>query len=89
MKLKKGFKLRDVCGEKVIVAQGLEHIDFSKIVSLNESAALLWEKLQGKEFDTATATTLLIEEYDVDTATAQADARRLLDHWKEIGVVEE
>lgn len=89
MKLKKGFELRDVCGEKVIVAQGLEHIDFSKIVSLNESAALLWEKLQGKEFDTTTAATLLIEEYDVDTATAQADARRLLDHWKEIGVVEE
>ena len=89
MKLKKGFELRDVCGEKVIVAQGLEHIDFSKIVSLNESAALLWEKLQGKELDTATAATLLIEEYDVDTATAQADARRLLDHWKEIGVVEE
>lgn len=89
MKLKKGFELRDVCGEKVIVAQGLEHIDFSKIVSLNESAALLWKKLKGKEFDTATAATLLIEEYDVDTATAQADARRLLDHWKEIGVVEE
>ncbi|HIU89643.1 MAG TPA: PqqD family protein [Candidatus Caccomonas pullistercoris] len=89
MKLKKGFELRDVCGEKVIVAQGLEHIDFSKIVSLNESAALLWEKLQGKEFDASTAAALLIEEYDVDSATAQADASRLLDHWKKIGVVEE
>lgn len=89
MKLKKGFELRDVCGEKVIVAQGLEHIDFSKIVSLNESAALLWEKLQGKEFDAPTAAALLIEEYDVDSATAQADASRLLDLWKKIGVVEE
>ena len=43
MKAKKGFKLRDVCGEKIIVAEGKENIDFSNIISMNESAAYLWE----------------------------------------------
>ena len=44
MKQKKGFVLREVCGEKVIVAEGLETINFGKLISLNETAALLWKK---------------------------------------------
>ena len=44
MRQKKGFVLRDVCGEKVIVGEGLDTVDFGKLISLNESAALLWEK---------------------------------------------
>ena len=43
MRKKKGFELRDVCGEHVIMAYGMENIDFSKIISLNETAAFLWK----------------------------------------------
>jgi hypothetical protein len=31
MRTKKGFELRELCGEQVIVGQGVENIDFSKI----------------------------------------------------------
>ena len=48
MRQKKGFVLRDVCGEKVIVGEGLETVDFGKLISLNESAALLWEREQSQ-----------------------------------------
>ena len=51
MKTKKGFNLRQVCGENVIVAEGVENIDFSSIISMNESSAYLWNNIQGKEFD--------------------------------------
>lgn len=51
MKTKKGFNLRQVCGENVIVAEGAENIDFSSIISMNESSAYLWNSIQGKEFD--------------------------------------
>ena len=54
MKIKTGFELRDVCGEKVIIATGIENIDFSRMISLNESAAFLWENIQDKDFDTET-----------------------------------
>ena len=40
MKTKPGFTLRDICGEYIIVAEGLENIDFSNIISLNESSFL-------------------------------------------------
>ena len=41
MKAKKGFNLREVCGQHIIVAQGKENIDFSNIISMNESSAWL------------------------------------------------
>ena len=46
MKAKPGFNLRNVCGEQIIVAEGKENIDFSNIISMNESAAYLWKKVQ-------------------------------------------
>ncbi len=66
MKTKKGFKLRTICGENIIVAEGIENIDFSRIISMNESAAYLWQHIQGADFDADTLTKLLLEEYDID-----------------------
>jgi len=89
MKVKKGFRLRTICGENVIVAEGLENIDFSKIISLNESAAYLWRKAE--ELPTFTADDLkgwLLDEYEVDEATAQADAQTVATQWLEAGITE-
>ena len=33
MRTKKGFTLRTVCGENVLMAEGLETIDFGKLIS--------------------------------------------------------
>ena len=43
MKAKPGFNIRKVCGENIIVAEGKENIDFSNIISMNESSAYLWQ----------------------------------------------
>jgi len=87
MKAKKGFKLREVCGEKIVVAEGRENIDFSKIISMNESSALLWEKIQDKEFDAKELARLLCEEYEVDEQKALADSKTLMEQWREAGIV--
>ena len=50
MKLKPGFTLHDVCGEKVLIAEGIENINFSKMINLNPTAADLWEKATQGEF---------------------------------------
>ena len=31
MKIKEGFELREMCGENIIVAKGVQNIDFNKI----------------------------------------------------------
>lgn len=88
MKTKKGFKLRSICGENVIVAEGIENIDFSRIISMNESAAYLWTNVQGKDFDADTLVKLILDEYDTDEATARRDIEALLNKWQEAGIVE-
>ena len=35
MKQKNGFVLRTICGTNVVVGEGLEQINFNKMVSLN------------------------------------------------------
>lgn len=88
MRIKKGFVLRDVCGEIIVVAEGKENIDFTKIISMNESAAFLWENVKDIDFDVDTLKTLLCSEYDVEDATALADSQTILNQWVEAGVVE-
>ncbi len=88
MKIKKGFELMDVCGEAVVVAHGMENIDFSKVISLNESAAYLWNKVAGRDFDAEELARLLTEEYEVDAATALADAKKMMADWREAGLAE-
>lgn len=89
MKAKKGFNLREICGERILIAEGKENIDFSKVISMNESAAYLWNKLQDKEFTTADMARLLTEEYEVDDATALHDAQTLAKSWIEAGICED
>ena len=88
MKTKKGFKLRTVCGENIVVAEGIENIDFSRIISMNESSAYLWNNVQGKEFDADTLVKLILDEYETDEATARRDIDQLLQKWLEAGIVE-
>lgn len=87
MKIKEGFKLSDVCGEKVVVAYGEQHIDFSKVISLNSSAAYLWQAVEGREFTPEEMADLLCKEYEVDRATALADVQNMLAQWAEQGLV--
>lgn len=88
MKIKKGFELRNVCGEHVVIATGIENVDFSKMISLNESAAYLWKAVEEKEFDAQLLAYLLQQEYEVDTATALADAGKAIESWRECGIAE-
>ena len=87
MKINEGFELRTVCDENVIVAYGRKNIDFSKVISLNESAAYLWNAVVGKEFTCQEMANLLCKEYEVDEQTALADATELGANWKELGLV--
>lgn len=88
MKIKKGFILREMCGEHIVSAEGIENFDFNKVISLNDTAAYLWKAIEDKEFDARTLSALLLEKYEVDPQTAEADAQKLVDIWQEAGLTE-
>ena len=89
MKLKDGFVLREVCGEQVIMGEGIGALDFGRLLCLNETAAFLWKKAgeQG-EFSVDTLADSLCEEYDVTREQAVTDVSAIVDEWKKVGVVE-
>lgn len=86
MKIKPGFKLHNICGENVIVAEGKENIDFSSVIQLNESAALLWNAVENTDFTVEMLADVIVREYNVDRATALADANDIAEQWKKAGV---
>lgn len=88
MKAKKGFNLRNICGQNIIVAEGKENLDFSNIISMNESSALLWKSIQGKEFTSDDLVKILVDNYEVDEATAKKDSDTLVNQWQAAGIIE-
>ena len=89
MKVKNGFNLREVCGENIIVTEGDENIDFSNIISMNESSAYLWQEVQKLDnFTIDTLTQLLCEQYEIDDATAKKDVTTLATQWAAAGIIE-
>ena len=89
MKVKNGFNLREVCGEHIIVAEGDENIDFSNIISMNESAAYLWEEVQKMgTFTVDNLVELICNQYEIDETTARKDAIALAAQWGTAGIIE-
>ena len=88
MKIKDGFILREMCGEKIVTGEGFEHINFNKLISLNATAAYLWEELAGKEFTVEDMARLLVERYDIDMDLALKDSAHLYQAWNDAGVAE-
>ena len=89
MTLKPGFTLHDVCGEKVLIAEGIENINFSKMINLNPTASYLWEKASEGAFTAESLATLLTEEYEVTYEQALNDTQALIQQWKELNLIEE
>lgn len=89
MKIKEGFNLRRVGDENVIVAQGVQNVDFTKIISLNDTAAYLWREAEGIDFSVETLTEQIVRHYDIDALTAQKDVAELVQAWLDAGIVSE
>lgn len=86
MKIKEGFLLRELCGEHIVTGEGLENINFNKLISLNETAAFLWKALIGKEFTVEDMAQLLVDEWGIDMELALKDSENLCKAWEEAGI---
>ena len=89
MRIKKGFVLREVCGEQVIMGEGVGALDFGKLLCLNETAAWLWKQASATEdFTVEKLAEDLCGEYDVNKERALADVKNIVSEWQKVNVVE-
>lgn len=87
MKTKKGFRLRELGGDYILIGESVELVNFNNLITFNETAAYLWQKVEGKEFDVEDLTRLLLSEYEVSEDIAREDAQATIDDWREIGII--
>ena len=89
MRFKKEYKVRSVAGENVVIMQGRYGSDVTRVISLNDTSLLLWNELQGEEFDLGRVVELLLSNYEVDEATATKDAQAWIEKLKECSLITE
>ena len=87
MKIKEGFVLRNVVDEFIVMPTGDNIAKFEGAVVLNEVSAFIFKQLENpvSREDLLSA---MLNEYDVDEATAAADLDALLEKFAEMGVLE-
>lgn len=88
MKTIAGFKLRKLGNEYILVGESMELINFNKMITLNETAAFLWQQAEQGEFDADKLCKALCSEYEVSPQQALADVEATIASWKEAGVIE-
>lgn len=87
MKLKYEFSVRNVVGEHILVPLGEGALAFSGIITTNEVGAFLVELL-GQEISYETLLSRVLENYEVDEATARADLDEFLDYLGQLSLLE-
>lgn len=88
MKIKEGFKKRELCGEYIIVAEGAKNVNYNKMIVLNKSAAYLWDEVEGCEFSIGRLAELLVSRYGIASSVAEKDAENIVRQLEEAGITE-
>jgi len=73
MKIKKGFLVKEVAGENVVVSTEKREIDFDYIIHLNDSAKLLFEALMEDDLTEKDLVKILTDNYEVSKEVATQD----------------
>ena len=87
MKIKNGLLMRQVAGKNVVLPE-TETLDLNIMITLNDTGAFLWEKLQN-ETTTENLTGALLAEYDVDECRARRAVETFLTELKDNGFLAE
>ena len=88
MKIKQGFKLRPLGNEFILVGEGLEQINFNRMITMNETAAYLWRRvMDGQDFDAQHLADYLTEEYEVTPEQALKDSQATIESWLKAEII--
>ncbi len=87
MKIKSGFILREVAGSYIVVAVGEAVKNFNGVINLNETGAILWQRLQ-EGCDEEGLVKALLSEYEVEKDLAQKDVKNFIAKLTEAGLIE-
>ena len=81
-----GFVKRKIGTQFVIVAIGEANKLFNGMISVNGTGSFIWDQLE-KNMTMDELVTAITEQYEIDAATARADATTFVDTLKGVGAI--
>ncbi|MDD2289511.1 MAG: PqqD family protein [Bacteroidales bacterium] len=87
MKIKESIRIKQIGDEKILVSDNGNNLDYTRIISMNQSAAFLVEESMGKEFTVQEWAHRLTGRYGIDHAQALSDAQKVADKLMQAGVL--
>ena len=88
MKRNSNIVMRTVCDVPFLIAEGESSVEMNRLISLNETAAFLWEAMGEGEFSIEELVSRLTAEYNVSAEEAQQAVSSLIEDLKKEGAVE-
>lgn len=87
MKIKEGFLLRELMGEYIVMPVWENAVAYGGAVALNDVSAFVFKALNNPiGYDDILQ--MILDEYDVDEATARADLDELLEKLNSVNLLE-
>ncbi len=86
MKLKKQLVKRNIAGDVILVPVGDSSLTLKGLMTLNETAEFIWDRL-ADAVDAAELAAALCSEYEVEPAEAMTDVEALLAQLKELEII--
>lgn len=87
MRIKKGYKVRNIAGENIVVCQGTLNMDLTKVIYLNKTSVELWNQFEDKEFTLEDVVIFLCSKYGIDSERATCDGQKWIDALKGCGIL--
>lgn len=88
MQIKKGFVLREVAGQAIVIATGDASMHFHGMIKLNDTGEFIWKALEQGN-DKNEIINALTDRYDVAREQATADASRFINQMCDNGLLEQ
>ncbi|MEE0859083.1 MAG: PqqD family protein [Acutalibacteraceae bacterium] len=84
--MNKKYLLREVAGEYLLVPIGESSVQFNSLVTMNETGAFIWKKLD-KGMDTEQIAEALTKEYTISLQQAKNDVIEFINYLKNKSII--
>ena len=89
MRIKERLKIREIAGEKLVILERDQQVEFTRVMVLNKTSEWLWNQLCGTEFETEQIARLLQSKYNVDESVALSDSLKWIETLKNNDIIDE
>lgn len=89
MRLNDNYEIKELAGQSILVPVKVKNVDFTRVVTLSETAAWLWkEMIRQTDFTVDSLVDSLCQVYDVEEEKAKKDVQDLLSDLDKLDVFE-